>query len=235
MQQAGAAARGSTLAPVDACDNPCLTWLVAGLCADWCQVCQDYRQTFAQLASEFAGAAEFVWVDIEDDEDALGAVKVDDFPTLLIARGSQACHFAAVVAGAASAQRLLRRDLVRELPPLEDPTLAGRPERLRALRMGRGQSVQGPRPPRARRPRVTPTRLSTWASTPRRTKARDPTWDSWYRHRYRRTALPWRYPSSGAHPGSCCFISELSPPDPQQPSRRAEGVRPFRPVERLQL
>lgn len=122
---------------MDATDNPSERWLVACLCADWCHVCQDYRQTFASLAGEFAGAAEFVWVDIEDDEQALGAVEVDDFPTLLIAHGSQPCHFAAVVPNAPSGRRLVRRALAGEIAPLGDASLAGLPERLRALRLAR--------------------------------------------------------------------------------------------------
>jgi thioredoxin 1 len=113
-------------------------WLVACLCADWCHVCQDYRQTFAQLAGEFAGAAEFVWVDIEDDEDALGTVEVDDFPTLLIARAGRICHFAPVMPNAPTGQRLVRRALAGELAPLGDASLAGLPARLHALRRARG-------------------------------------------------------------------------------------------------
>jgi thiol-disulfide isomerase/thioredoxin len=90
---------------MDAPDDSSDRWLVACLCADWCHVCQDYRQTFAQLAREFAGAAGFVWVDIEEDEDALGTVEVDDFPTLLIARAGQICHFAVVMPSAPTGQR----------------------------------------------------------------------------------------------------------------------------------
>jgi hypothetical protein len=70
------------------------------------------------LAREFAGAAWFVWVDIEDDEDALGTVEVDDFPTLLIARAGQICHFAAVMPSAPTGRRLVRRALAGEPAPL---------------------------------------------------------------------------------------------------------------------
>jgi thiol-disulfide isomerase/thioredoxin len=124
---------------MDAPDHSFDRWLVACLCADWCHVCQDYRQTFAQLAREFAGAAGFVWVDIEDDEDALGTVEVDDFPTLLIARAGEICHFAAVMPNAPAGQRLVRRALAGELAPLGDAYLAGLPGRLHALRRARGK------------------------------------------------------------------------------------------------
>ena len=123
---------------MDAPDDSSDPWLVACLCADWCHVCQDYRAVFERLAGEFADAAWFVWVDIEDDEDSLGEVGVDDFPTLLIARGSQICHFAAVVPNASTGQRLVRRALAGELAPREDAVLAGLPGRLHALRRARG-------------------------------------------------------------------------------------------------
>lgn len=113
-------------------------WLVACLCAQWCHVCEDYRKVFERLAADFADIASFVWVDIEDDEDALGSVEVDDFPTLLIARGDEIRHFSVVVPSAAAGDRLVRRALAGELAARNDAALAGLAERLLALRDGRG-------------------------------------------------------------------------------------------------
>lgn len=59
-------------------------WQVFCLCAAWCNVCQQYRAGFEALAP-LAPWARFVWVDIEDEEQALGDVDVETFPTLLIA------------------------------------------------------------------------------------------------------------------------------------------------------
>ena len=63
-------------------------WLVACLCAAWCRTCDEYRPTFAAAARARPGLR-FAWIDIEDHSDALGplALDVDDFPTVLIARG----------------------------------------------------------------------------------------------------------------------------------------------------
>ena len=63
---------------------------VACLCAAWCRTCDDYRPTFEAVAREQPDMR-FAWIDIEDDSDALGplALDVEDFPTLLIARGSE--------------------------------------------------------------------------------------------------------------------------------------------------
>ncbi|HWK82169.1 MAG TPA: thioredoxin family protein, partial [Caldimonas sp.] len=46
--------------------------LVACLCADWCSSCREYRSIFDALAARFEGRAEFAWIDIEDEADALG-------------------------------------------------------------------------------------------------------------------------------------------------------------------
>ena len=130
--------RRATLATVANFHDSNAPLLVACLCADWCHVCQDYRQTFAALAREFEPAVQFLWVDIEDDEEALGTVEVDDFPTLLVARAGQICHFAAVVPNAQTGQRLLRRALAGEFAALADGGPAGLLQRLHALRALRG-------------------------------------------------------------------------------------------------
>ena len=63
-------------------------WLVACLCAAWCRTCDEYRPTFAAAAHAHPDMR-FAWIDIEDHSDALGplALDIDDFPTVLIARG----------------------------------------------------------------------------------------------------------------------------------------------------
>ena len=65
-------------------------WLVACLCAAWCGTCNDYRATFERLAREHADWR-FVWVDIEDESDALAPFDLDieNFPTVLVARGNE--------------------------------------------------------------------------------------------------------------------------------------------------
>ena len=108
--------------------------LVACLCAAWCRTCDDYRLTFDALAREFDREARFVWVDIEDDEDALGGVDVVDFPTLLIARGETIDFYGPVLPHPQTARQLVQRALLGELGAVTDAALAGLPARLRALR-----------------------------------------------------------------------------------------------------
>jgi thiol-disulfide isomerase/thioredoxin len=105
--------------------------LVACLCAAWCRTCDDYRATFDTLAREFGSAARFDWVDIEDDEAALGGVDVDDFPTLLIARGDRIAFFGPVTPHVETARHMVQRALQGRLGEVADASLAGLPGRLR--------------------------------------------------------------------------------------------------------
>ena len=114
--------------------EPASPWLVACLCAAWCRTCDDYRPTFDALAREFEREARFVWVDIEDDEEALGDVDVVDFPTLLIAHGEAIDFYGPVLPHAQTARQLVQRALQGALQGVTDTALAGLPMRLRALR-----------------------------------------------------------------------------------------------------
>ena len=107
--------------------------LVACLCAAWCRTCGDYRPTFDALAREFAHEARFVWVDIEDDEDALAGVDVVDFPTLLLAHGEVVDFYGPILPHAQTARQMVQRALQGELGTVNDAALTGLPTRLRAL------------------------------------------------------------------------------------------------------
>jgi thioredoxin 1 len=104
--------------------------LVACLCAQWCDSCREYRATFEALAAQFGDAAEFAWIDIEDEADALGDVDVENFPTLLIADAGGPRFLGPVTPQAQTAERLIRGALAGELAASGDAALA---ERVRAL------------------------------------------------------------------------------------------------------
>lgn len=108
-------------------------FLVACLCAAWCRTCDDYRPTFEALAREFGHEARFVWVDIEDDEDALAGVDVVDFPTLLLAHGEVVDFYGPILPHAQTARQMVQRALQGELGTVSDAALTGLPTRLRAL------------------------------------------------------------------------------------------------------
>jgi len=79
---------------------------VACLCAAWCRTCDSYHDTFAQLRQQFPDYR-FIWVDTEDDEELIGDLDVETFPTLLIGVGEQLRFIGPVTPQLATAQRLL--------------------------------------------------------------------------------------------------------------------------------
>ena len=83
-------------------------WLVACLCAQWCGTCRDYREVFEALAREQPGLR-CVWVDIEDDSDALAPLDLDieNFPTVLVARGAELRFFGTLLPHATTLARTL--------------------------------------------------------------------------------------------------------------------------------
>lgn len=106
---------------------------VACLCAAWCHICGEYRAVFDDLAMQFGNRVQFVWVDIEDDEEALDPIDVIDFPTLLLAGPEEIHFFGPVIPHAQTARQLIERALEGQLGSIQDPVLAGVLERVRRL------------------------------------------------------------------------------------------------------
>jgi Thioredoxin len=113
------------LAPIarpdaDADAAPDAGWLVACLCARWCNTCEAYRVTFAQVAAQMTAqhpALRFVWVDIEDEADTLGdaALEVENFPTLMLLQHSRPRFFGTLLPHASTLSRTLTAALAGEL------------------------------------------------------------------------------------------------------------------------
>jgi thiol-disulfide isomerase/thioredoxin len=107
--------------------------LVACLCAEWCGTCRDYRSAaFEQCRRQFADAR-FEWVDIENESNLVGDLDVENFPTLLVARGGQILFFGTMLPHADHLVRLLRTLADADAPSIAtDPALralAGQLER----------------------------------------------------------------------------------------------------------
>ena len=107
--------------------------LVACLCAAWCGSCRDYRATFAALAERFAAEADFAWVDVEDQADALGELDIENFPTLFIAAGDDELFLGPVAPQPATAERLVRSALAGDLAVARTPEYPGLAARVRGL------------------------------------------------------------------------------------------------------
>ncbi|MBC7918459.1 MAG: thioredoxin family protein [Rhodoferax sp.] len=89
---------------------------VVCLCAQWCGTCREYEAVFAQLRAEFT-QVKFVWVDVEDESELVDPVEVEDFPTLLMARGAQPLFFGSVMPHLETLRRLIQNQLEAEQPP----------------------------------------------------------------------------------------------------------------------
>jgi hypothetical protein len=114
-------------------DGPGEPLLIACLCAAWCRTCGDYRATFDAVTREFGDRVRPLWVDIEDDEEALGGVDVVDFPTLLIARGDHIAFYGPVLPHAQALRHLADRGLLGALGEVRHAELAGLPRRIGRL------------------------------------------------------------------------------------------------------
>ena len=88
------------------------TWVVACLCAAWCDVCKQYRAGFDAVAAEHP-EHQFVWIDIEDQSDLVGELDVENFPTILIQRGDTVVFYGTMLPEPRQVARLLQAQLER--------------------------------------------------------------------------------------------------------------------------
>lgn len=95
--------------------------LLVCLCAQWCDICEGYRAVFDRVAREHAGTVQFRWLDIEDEEDLLGGIDVDDFPTLLLADEAGVRHFGVVRADERSLRKLVAEGAAGPSAPITAP------------------------------------------------------------------------------------------------------------------
>jgi thioredoxin 1 len=87
-------------------------WIVACLCAAWCDVCSSYRQGFESMAARHPDK-EFLWIDVEDHADLVGDFEIENFPTLLLEQADNIVFYGAMVPNAQIAERLLLNHVAR--------------------------------------------------------------------------------------------------------------------------
>lgn len=85
---------------------PQKSWLVACLCAAWCDTCQAYRTQFDALQVQHPDTC-FAWIDIEDYAELIDDVNIDNFPTILIQHNDQVAFFGTMLPDAQQVHRLL--------------------------------------------------------------------------------------------------------------------------------
>jgi thioredoxin 1 len=112
-------------------------WWVVCLCAAWCGVCRDWLPLFKEQARANP-QIRFAYVDVEDEDETMGDVDIETFPTLLVGRGSEVMYLAPIPPMASAFARLLAR---LQAQPRPDP---GLPPDANAL-LGRLQAEVLPR------------------------------------------------------------------------------------------
>ena len=88
--------------------------LVVCLCAEWCNVCGDYKYRFDQVQKDVQTRhpqVQFLWIDVEDDADLLHPLEVENFPTLLIAAGNAPHFFGPITPQAQILERMVQKVL----------------------------------------------------------------------------------------------------------------------------
>ena len=79
---------------------------VFGLCADWCGVCGEWRAVFDAAAASHP-QDRFAWIDIEDQDELVGDVDIETFPTLLVASADRVLFYGPILPSPALLTRLL--------------------------------------------------------------------------------------------------------------------------------
>jgi len=81
-------------------------WLVACLCAAWCDTCTAYRTAFNQLATQHPDKC-FTWIDIEDCAHLVEDIDIENFPTILIQHQDQVAFLGTMLPDTAQLHRLI--------------------------------------------------------------------------------------------------------------------------------
>jgi thioredoxin 1 len=82
------------------------TWLVACLCAAWCDTCQSYRTNFDALRAIHTDKC-FAWIDIEDHANLVEDLDIVNFPTVLIQYHDRILFFGTMLPDVTLVHRLL--------------------------------------------------------------------------------------------------------------------------------
>ena len=101
-------------------DNEPATWWVACLCAAWCGVCRDWLPMFTEQARAHPHLR-FAWVDVEDEDEAMGDVDIETFPTVLVARDGEVLFLGPIPPSSTQFARMLA---TLQAQPRRSPGLA---------------------------------------------------------------------------------------------------------------
>ncbi|WP_423681875.1 MULTISPECIES: thioredoxin family protein [unclassified Undibacterium] len=81
-------------------------WLVACLCAAWCDTCNIYRKAFEELIARHPDKC-FAWIDIEDQAHLVEDIEIENFPTILIQYDDEVAFLGTMLPDASQLHRLI--------------------------------------------------------------------------------------------------------------------------------
>ncbi len=81
--------------------------LVICYCAQWCRTCQQYQDSFIELAAQWPDY-DFIWIDIEELPELLGDEDIEDFPSIQVQYGQKVVFFGTMLPHSEHLDRLLR-------------------------------------------------------------------------------------------------------------------------------
>lgn len=90
------------------------------LCAEWCGNCRAYRSAFEAQVRAWEGRASLHWLDVEDESEVVGELDIDNFPSLLVLRGTEPLFLGPVTPQVQVLQQLVQSALDGRLPALTD-------------------------------------------------------------------------------------------------------------------
>jgi thioredoxin 1 len=86
-------------------DDRATRW-VFGLCAQWCGVCREWREAFDSVAARNP-QDRFAWIDVEDEDELVGDLDIETFPTLLVGTAQKVLFFGTILPSPDLLARLL--------------------------------------------------------------------------------------------------------------------------------
>ena len=82
-------------------------WLVACLCAAWCDTCNSYANTFKEVSQSHQNKC-FTWIDIEDYSELVEDIEVENFPTILIQFNDKLLFLGTVIPDSKQLHRMIQ-------------------------------------------------------------------------------------------------------------------------------
>lgn len=95
------------------------TWIIACFCAEWCSTCRIYANHFKILAN-YHFEYYFTWIDIENQNNLLDDFDINNFPTLLIQRGTTVSFFGVIEPHIELTKKLLKVQTTKSYIELQD-------------------------------------------------------------------------------------------------------------------